>query len=104
MRIAVADMPKENYNFELTTRLDGTRYILHFMWNELAGYWFLNFKSSANIMLVSGIKVVSMVPLLNRYTIEGLPKGDLIVFNDDLVDPGKDAWGHTHKLYYMRQS
>lgn len=67
-----------------TNTLDGVTYQLSFVWNARAGAWYLSIADASGVDLLTGIKLVSNRPLLQRFRwIVGLPPGEISAVSFD---------------------
>jgi hypothetical protein len=79
--MAIIEIPtQQNLSaWEQRTTLDGSDYLLNFAWNGREAAWYLSFSDAAGVPLVTGIKLVSNRPLLNRFRyVQGLPPGNVM--------------------------
>lgn len=61
--------------------LDGIIYVLTFKWNALNEFWTMNIYDRNEVPIIIGIKIVPNYPLLMGYSVEGMPKGEIICQN-----------------------
>ena len=64
-------------NYTQTVSLDGSDFILRFLWNERANHWFLTLRDAEGNDLVTGVKVVADVPFAVHDLTSGMPAGQL---------------------------
>lgn len=57
---------------------DGVIYKLHFAWNSFSNRWSFDIRNTDNIDLVRNIAIVPNFPLLSRYKVHNIPKGELM--------------------------
>lgn len=69
--------------------LEGEIFILEFTWNALNEFWSMDIYTRNEVPLIYGITIVPDYPLLSTYTVEGMPKGEIICQNivngDDII-------------------
>lgn len=61
--------------------LDDIQYNLNFRWNALNEYWVMDVSSANDVPIVFGVKVVANYNLLNQYSMDGKPPGDIVCQN-----------------------
>lgn len=61
--------------------LTGVVFIFEFKWNSLNEFWVMNIYDSEEIPLILGIKIVPNYPLLDQYSVAGMPSGEIICQN-----------------------
>lgn len=89
------------YSFEVD--LDDVNYSLSFEWNDRDSGWYLSVFSSEGTPLLQGRRVVLGYPLLNLYSLSGLPSGALIAVDSSgkNEEPGSGDLGERVKLLYF---
>lgn len=100
----IVDLPikPEGAHFGLTLELDGRTYGLSFRWNDRLEQWCLDVFDGDGGRLVSGVRVVVGVPLLQRFRDPRLPQGLLAAVDTDggNLDPGFADLGRRVVLSY----
>lgn len=78
-----------------TSALDGVEYTLSFAFNGREKCWYLSIGTAAGVPIVSGLKIMANTYLLQRYTDDRLPPGELIAFTTSTDDspPGLEELG-----------
>lgn len=80
---------KEPSNWKMQITLEGEIFILEFTWNALNEFWSMDIYTRNEVPLIYGITIVPDYPLLSTYTVEGMPKGEIICQNivngDDII-------------------
>lgn len=95
-------LDSENAFYVFSITLSGVNYAFHMRWNSRAGRWFLDIHSASDVPIISSIPLLIRRNLIGRYAMATKPPGTLYV-NDDTAqesEPGRNAWGTTHTLYY----
>ena len=89
--------------YSIRVDLDGDRFVLNFEWNDRALGWFLDIDNEAGERLISGVRISVNFPILNRYVIDGLPKGILIALDSTAagIDPLREDLGDRVRLVYF---
>ena len=97
-----ADLPA--YEFEL--ELEGRVFFFSFNWNARVGRWFMTIKDQAQVAIVSGVKLLTGWPLLERFQDVRLPLGTLFVIDsaNEGQDPQIDTLGGRHILMYREST
>jgi len=93
--LVIPTIPGRPY-YNLRTKLDNTDYTLRFAWNQRLERWSMDILSIQDIVLVSGIKLVSNWPLLRYYQWDlRVPQGEVMAvdLSPDLSPPGIDDLG-----------
>jgi len=85
----ILPMQRGAARFEFEIDLEGESFFFRFEWNDRAGSWFFDVLTVDQEPLVSGVKVVLGIPLLNRYRDPRLPLGMLEAI--DTSDSGAEA-------------
>lgn len=75
-------------DFVTSVIIENETYKLHFGWNDDAGQWAMDVRTSSNIDIGRGIAVVPNFPLLNQGRRNGLPKYEImaVVVNSENAD------------------
>lgn len=96
------DVPDKNDSL-VEAELDDEVFILHFSWNDTAGYWSLSIENVYNDELISCLPIYPNRRLLESVKNSQLPLGDLIVVrNDDVGSVGRsDFVNGTAALMYI---
>ena len=78
--------------FTFQTDLDGTTYSFKFRYNSRMDRWAFDILTANDEPIVSGVLVLTGTLLLERFTDERLPLGDMFVLNkeDENASPGRD--------------
>lgn len=61
--------------------LTGVSFILVFTWNALNSFWGMDIYNRDEEPLILGIKIVPNYPLLQAYTVFGMPAGEIVCQN-----------------------
>lgn len=91
----------DHYSFEV--QLDGVNFGFAFRWNARDESWWISFSNGLGEPLVSSLKAVVDVPLLNRFRDYRLPQGTLMLLDTTGtgVSPGRDELGTRVQLVYV---
>lgn len=100
--MSVFEIPVTAANQSVTIRLDGTDYILRWVWRDEASAWALDVSDSGGAPIVRGIPILPGLDLLGPYRHLGFV-GKLYVQSegDPLQEITYDGFGTVHKLYYV---
>lgn len=102
MAFFIIPVPTETIPFDSQVELDGTLFLLKFRYYFRDGFWRLTIVR-AGAILISTVKIVNTFDLLAQYKhIEDLPKGKIIVSDQNLnrADPGSTNFGDNVLLMY----
>ena len=85
-----------------TVSLNGTAYALTLHWCSPANCWIMDLADQNNNPLISGIPLVTGLPLLKQYGYVGVP-GDMFVQTDTdaYAVPTVNSLGVTSHLYFV---
>lgn len=61
--------------------LSGVVFVFAFKWNALNEFWVMDIYDSEEQPLILGIKIVPNYPLLDQYSVDGMPSGEIICQN-----------------------
>lgn len=91
--------------FTQVTSFDNQAYILDFCWNTRDERWRLTIKNMSNENILLNIKILPFIPLVKRFKIENLFKGEIIGFNIKNIEllPTIDSLGKDFKLFYLTE-
>ncbi len=84
--------------------LDGARYTLSLFYVRRAGGWHFHLDADDGVRLLSGVRIVANVPLLNPYrNIDGVPRGLLQLLGSIIPprEPTRDEVGTLFELFYL---
>jgi hypothetical protein len=97
-----ADLPA--YEFEI--ELEGRVFFFSFNWNARIGKWFMTIKDQSQAVIVSGVKLLTGWPILERLKDTRLPLGTMFVIDsaNEGKDPGVDELGSRHILMYREST
>lgn len=97
--------------FKMRTTLDGVELVLKIDWNDRAQRFQMSVYDSAETALIEGICMNVDTELLNRYLVDGLPRGKLVLFDTSLTnseaainDAGISDLGDRCKLLYQTEA
>lgn len=98
----VIPWPGEFSSFEQTVTLDGRLFRLHARWNTSHEYWSMDIIDDEDSPLVTGLKIVLGVELLNRYNDPRLPPGRLLAvdMSGAVTRIGRNDLGDRVQLAY----
>lgn len=88
----------------LRVQLDSTSYGMRIVWSQRGECFHLHIADSVGNPLISGLRMVTLYPLLYRFHyIAGLPVGDLwfIDSRDAEGKPTLAEMGDRYRLYYL---
>lgn len=97
---------KENYNYEFTTIIGESTYILWIYFNRRMGRWILNVKDENNDPLVMGIPVLIGAQMLSRFAGSKLEDIKILfAFNkkSQYEEIGEYDLGDNGSLYVARE-
>lgn len=81
MTVYTLELPtSETPNYSYTTGLDGKEYKFNFIFNTRTKSWYLSIFKLDGTLLLSRVRIVPWLNLINIYTKEDLPLGELYVF------------------------
>lgn len=97
-----SDVPA--YFFQIA--LEKVFYKFDFNWNERGNYWVMSILDQLDNQIISGIKLVTGIDILEKYKINGLPLGSFFILDTTgkNTDPDKDNFGVTHFLIYREST
>jgi hypothetical protein len=95
-------------NWSESVALDGVVYRLTFKWNTRSQSWSMTIAEDDGTPIVSGIKILPQISLLQRHKDERLPKGVLYAFDviegDNAERPTRTQLGNKLKLIYTTRA
>ena len=99
----------QNAFFNLQVSMDGTAYLLTFYYNQRESCYYMTISDTAGNDFVTGIKCLANWPLLHKWSVTGLPPGELlIVSNTGSNDPppslGQLGDGQAFTMFYTSES
>jgi hypothetical protein len=96
------DLP--SYNFQIT--LEGIVFTLHFRFNVRDDRWYMDVNDVDDEPIVTGVKLLYGLPLLDRYKNERLPLGRFIILDEtgEERNPTRDGLGVDFKLLYREST
>lgn len=97
-------IPFNDYPYFTTeVNLDGKIYGFTFQWNSRCSYWTISINDQQGNKVVSGVKVMSNVPLFDRFKKVLLPAGSIVpIFNNGIKNIiGDGDLGTLAQLYYF---
>lgn len=92
--LLIPTFAQSHYSQRMT--LDGRVFTLRFTWNQREEAWYLALDDEADVEIISGLKIVLDVPLLDFYKYDPrLPDGEFVVLDmkGDGRGPGFDDFG-----------
>jgi len=103
MAIQVLPTRTDTPRYRFTIELDGQSFIFTFEWNDRDSGWYLSISDVNEVPLVSGVRVVLNVPLLDRYLDPRLPAGRFAAIDTSGTDTeaGFADLGDRVKLVYQ---
>jgi hypothetical protein len=106
MPLLVPCTPNGSASWRQRTSLDGRDYVLRFRWNQRDGHWFLSIADPTDVVIASGIKLVTDFPLLLGVVDARRPPGELFVSDAQgrAEDPGFADLGARFLLRYMTRA
>lgn len=91
-----------------SVNLDGVVYRLTFTWNTRSSSWSMTIAENDGTPIVSGIKLLPQISLLQRHKDERLPPGVLYAFDvidgDNAERPTKSELGAKLQLIYTTRA
>lgn len=93
-----ADLPCYSYRIDL----DGDTYTLRFRWNRRADHWYMDIKTGNGDQIVSGIPLLIMLPITQRFKDDRFPPGEFFLIDEqnEFANPNRDNFGTRTKLIY----
>lgn len=102
--MALLELPitNEKYNYQFDIILDGKKYFFSFNYNIRVDSWFMDIADSNEVPIVQGLLLFLGLDLLDQYSDERLPQGNLFIVNnkEDFVEATEENFGVDVKLYY----
>lgn len=94
---------QEGAQFSFSCELEGVSYTFRFRWNDRDGAWFMEIGDGSGNTIISGIKVLLGLYLLNLASSSALPTGDFVAIDttDQDVDAGFEDLGRRIQIYYF---
>ena len=91
--------------FAETVELAGVQYRLEFAWNTRDARWYFSILAADGTQLVMGLPIVVDFPILNRFTDDRLPDGDLWVWDvsGDGIEPDQYDLGDRVKMFLIEE-
>ncbi len=84
--------------------LGDSRYTLYFSWNTRMRYWEMSMYDSSKVLIVGGIRLVTLIDLLQLYKplYPKLPKGELILLakTKNVIEITRDNLANDFALTY----
>jgi len=92
------DLPVYKY----LVALDGTTYLLDFLFNARVSKWFLQVSDASGNLLLAPVPVVSTWPIIKRFRDTRLPIGTVFPFDTsgNNEDPGRFDLGDRVRMLY----
>lgn len=89
--------------FSQRVELEGEIYNLSFRYNERMAKWVMGILNDEEAPIVSGILLLTAVPLLDQLTKAGLPPGDFLMLDrkGGNTDAGREEFGENINLFYQ---
>ena len=84
--------------------LESVIYNLSFRYNERMDRWVMDIQDQEENNILMGIVLLTNVPLLQQYVIDGLPPGDFILLHreeDNDANAGREDLGDSINLFYQ---
>ena len=93
-------------NYLISIELDGTVYVLLFLYNARDRHWYLDIESEDGAKLRTGIKLVTGFPLIWDWRAQDRPPGELIMIDPSGAgrEAGYAAIGRDVFLTYLDQA
>ena len=99
--IPMFDLPA----FSESITLDLKEYGFSFSWNTRGGFWSMSISDANGIPLVSGVRLVTMFPLLSQHPGTDMPSGDLFVYDSNPAtrtqEPGRKDFTEGRNLQLL---
>lgn len=81
------------------TTLDGKDYVFTFDWIGREQKWYLKIADADGIELISGIRLVVNIPLIETLASDSAPPGELLLLTSNSADPTIDTLQDAEFLY-----
>ena len=93
-----SDFP--SYTFQID--LEEVSFIFKFRFNERMQRWIMDINDADENPILSGVPVLTAIPLTDEYVVDGLPPGRFIAINQTgtNANPLRDDLGNDVKLLY----
>ncbi len=97
LNIAVSNDARQ----EFTTRLNGQQVRLSIWYQDAGAGWYMSIESPFGTPITTGARLNASVPVLAGLLTSFV--GDIIPisFTTPAIEPGRQAWGDTHRLVYV---
>lgn len=89
-------------NFQVLTELEGILYVFNFVFNFRTDLWSMDILNSEESEIVTGIPIVLGVDLIDRFSDERLPPGNLFGLNikEENVEAGENDLNENYFIIY----
>lgn len=89
-------------SFKIRTELEGFKLVLKFDWNGRDERWQISISDGDEVLLIGGIPLNINTEFLERWEIDGLPPGKMILYDtsDSLVEASLEDLGSRCRLFY----
>ena len=86
---------------QFTTILGGQSVRIRATWQDIGESWFLSVFNDDEAPLFTGTRIKSGIPIINFKLVDFVGDFVAIVLDVGTLEPGRNAWGRTHGLYYL---
>ena len=86
---------------QFTNVLGGQSVRIRATWQDTGASWFLSLIDDDESPLFTGTRIKSGIPVINFKLIDFVGDFVAVVLDVSALEPGRNAWGETHELYYL---
>jgi len=103
--MAILELPVRSdipaYSFKID--LDGASFRLKFYFNKRLGRWFMDILDASDVLLISGIILLTNLAIRDQYVKDGIPAGQFILIDEtgNEKNPGEFDLGNDVRLFYQ---
>lgn len=100
----IVPTPREAYPDEtVSVALEGITYVIRWLYNEREGVWTFSISDVDDVPILSGVRVVQNVDLLELASDERRPPGAMMIIDatGSRVEPTLESFGHSARPVYI---
>lgn len=100
--MAIFEIPtnKDLTDYQFSSVIDGVVYFFNIVYNSRISRYVLNILDSTKNLIISGIPILTNVPLTTNFKYLDIPKGDFLPFSADNENAILNDFGDKVRLYY----
>ena len=106
--MAILQLPISNTdaNYRFKTRIEGVDYTFRFRYGRREDSWFMDIRSSEDVLILAGIRVVVGIDLTQSFKHLPIPQGPILVENLENIfqEPDRDNFGTEVLMLYVEVS